>query len=63
MRRPPYSFVSLHHRPRTSHSGHTGLARADDGEALVTSFHANPKDKAVEAKVTDDELRSIATRE
>ncbi len=35
---------------------------ADAAEALVTTFHANPKHKAVESKVTDDELRAIATR-
>ena len=29
-------------------------------EALVTAFHANPKHKAIESKVTDDELRTIA---
>ncbi len=34
---------------------------ADAAEALVTAFHANPKHKAVESKVTDDELRAIAT--
>ncbi len=34
---------------------------ADPAEALVTAFHANPKHKAVESKVTDDELRAIAT--
>ena len=34
---------------------------ADTVEALVTAFHANPKHKAVESKVTDDELRAIAT--
>ena len=34
---------------------------ADTAEALVTAFHANPKHKAVESKVTDDELRAIAT--
>ena len=33
---------------------------ADAAEALVTAFHANPKHKAVESKVTDDELRAIA---
>ncbi len=33
---------------------------ADTAEALVTAFHANPKHKAVESKVTDDELRAIA---
>ncbi len=34
---------------------------ADTAEALVTAFHANPKHKTVESKVTDDELRAIAT--
>ncbi len=34
---------------------------ADAAEALVTAFHANPKHKTVESKVTDDELRAIAT--
>ena len=33
---------------------------ADAAEALVTAFHANPKHKAIESKVTDDELRTIA---
>ena len=34
---------------------------ADTAEALVTAFHANPKHKAVGSKVTDDDLRTIAT--
>ena len=33
---------------------------ADAAEALATAFHANPKHKAVESKVSDDELRAIA---
>ena len=34
---------------------------ANTAEALVTAFHANPKHKAIESEVTDDELRVIAT--
>ncbi len=34
---------------------------ADATDAVVTAFRANPKHKAVESKLTDDELRAIAT--
>ena len=36
-------------------------ASVDTAETLVTTFHANPKHKAIESKVNDDELRAIST--
>lgn len=35
-------------------------AKEDSASVLIADFHANPKHKAVAAKVTDDDLKAIA---